>query len=273
MRSPTIARPAPAHRTARGRRSSGMRAERPPRRIRRIALIAAVLCLVPAAVSYVQALLEPSNSSHWHQDGRVAARQRRPRPGQPGRVDLLLAQRSGQRRARLCTRSRHSPASRCNSPAVRRRAARHYYRPPRIRPVLSPALPGEGVWRATFAHGGEPPPVLITSFRPDPSYPRLVAGVAWINRTRTTTWLYPGRLEPSVSMRLAGPDGSADGAPLQAGGDVQQRLQAVGLRRWIRRWRTHLRPDEARAGHDRAPPQRAGRRHRLDGRSGRRLRT
>jgi hypothetical protein len=82
---------------------------------------------------------------------------------------------------------------------------RHYYRPRRIRPVLSPALPGEGVWRATFAHGGTRPPVLITSFRPDPSYPRMVAGIAWIDQTRTTTWLYPGRLEPSVSLPSRGP--------------------------------------------------------------------
>src|SRR5689334_4006895 len=61
MRSPTIARPAPAHRARPAVVGTARRT--PPRRIRRIALVAAVLCLLPAAVSYVRALLEPSNSS------------------------------------------------------------------------------------------------------------------------------------------------------------------------------------------------------------------
>ena len=81
----------------------------------------------------------------------------------------------------------------------------HFYRPHRIPPVIRPALAGEGVWRATFAGGGARPPVLITSFRPDPNYPQLVAGVAWIDHTRTSTWLYPGRLEPDVSLPDRGP--------------------------------------------------------------------
>lgn len=80
------------------------------------------------------------------------------------------------------------------------------YRPPRIRPLVSPALPGEGVWRPTFAPGGSSPPVLITSYRSDPvNYPQLVAGVAWIDHTRTSVWLYPGRLEPGVPLPSRGP--------------------------------------------------------------------
>ena len=81
-----------------------------------------------------------------------------------------------------------------------------YYRPPRIRPLIHPALPGEGVWHATFAGGGSNPPVLVTSFRPDPNYPQMVAGVAWIDHTRTSTWLYPGIQEPAVSLPVAGPE-------------------------------------------------------------------
>jgi hypothetical protein len=38
--------------------------------------------------------------------------------------------------------------------------------------------------------------VLVTTFRPDPNYPQMVAGVAWIDRTRTSLALYPGRYEP-----------------------------------------------------------------------------
>ena len=79
------------------------------------------------------------------------------------------------------------------------------YRPPPINPVIHPALPGEGVWHSTFAGSGSRPPVLVTSFRPDPNYPQNVAGVAWIDHTRTSVWLYPGLQEPAVSMPSRGP--------------------------------------------------------------------
>ncbi|HWE14524.1 MAG TPA: phosphodiester glycosidase family protein [Solirubrobacteraceae bacterium] len=82
----------------------------------------------------------------------------------------------------------------------------HLYRPHRIRPVIHPALPGEGMWHATLAGSGSRPPVMITSFRPNPLYPQLVAGVAWINASRTSTWLYPGAQEPGVVMRSRGPE-------------------------------------------------------------------
>ncbi len=68
---------------------------------------------------------------------------------------------------------------------------------------MHPALPGEGVWHSTYAYGGTRPPVLVTSFRPDPNYPQNVAGVAWIDHTRTSTWLYPGVQEPAVHMGSA----------------------------------------------------------------------
>ena len=73
------------------------------------------------------------------------------------------------------------------------------------RPSSTRPCPGEGVWHATFAGGGSRPPVLITSYRPDPAYPRIVAGVAWIDHTRTSVMLYPGRHEPAVPMPSRGP--------------------------------------------------------------------
>jgi hypothetical protein len=82
----------------------------------------------------------------------------------------------------------------------------HAYRPLPIRPVIAPALSGEGQWRATFAAAAANPPVLVTSFRPQPDYPRLVAGVAWISASRTSTWLYPGIQEPAVAMPDRGPE-------------------------------------------------------------------
>ncbi len=79
------------------------------------------------------------------------------------------------------------------------------YRPPSVVPVTTPALPGEGVWRATFSGSATRPPVLVTSYRPDPNYPQMVAGLAWIDSTVTSTQLYPGRAEPAVSMPSRGP--------------------------------------------------------------------
>lgn len=70
------------------------------------------------------------------------------------------------------------------------------YAPPPISPLVTPALPGEGRWRGTGPLVGDAAPVLVTTFRPDPNYPQLVAGVAWIDHTRTRLALYPGRYEP-----------------------------------------------------------------------------
>jgi len=70
------------------------------------------------------------------------------------------------------------------------------YAPPSIPAVITPKLPGEGQWRGTGPVVGGSAPVLVTTFRPDPNYPQLVAGVAWIDHTRTRLALYPGRYEP-----------------------------------------------------------------------------
>jgi hypothetical protein len=80
--------------------------------------------------------------------------------------------------------------------APRRSRAVPSYEPPRIAPLIRPALPGEGVWRSTgrVVDGG--PPVLVPTFRTDPSYPQMVAYVAWFDHTRTQLALYPGRYEP-----------------------------------------------------------------------------
>jgi Phosphodiester glycosidase len=202
MRSSTVARPVPPHRPPQAIVGDARR--RPVARVRRIALIASVLCLVPALVSYVHALAQASNSTlgirtvEWLRDNGAR--------GLVNRVESIYYSLNAPAKGGPALRELPSLAGvTLNTPGAHRRAIRHYYRPRRIRPVLSPALPGEGVWRATFAHGGARPPVLITSFRPDPSYPRMVAGVAWIDVTRTTTWLYPGRLEPGVPLPSRGP--------------------------------------------------------------------
>ncbi len=175
------------------------------RRIRRIALLAAILSLVPAIVSYADALVQPSSSTigirtvEWLRDN-----------GARGLVNYienlyysLNAPAKGGPRLRALPKlaGAAGPVG-----AIRHPGIIAHFEPPPIKPLTTPALPGEGVWRATFAGGGPHPPVLITSFRSDPAnYPQLVAGVAWIDHTRTSVSLIPGRLEPAVSLPTRGP--------------------------------------------------------------------
>jgi hypothetical protein len=168
-----------------------------------VALLAAVVCLAPAMVSYVGALTGPSNASvgirtvEWMRDHGAR--------GLVNEVESVYYSLNAPATGGPGLRTLPALAGSALHPSTRIHRAVSAYRPPRIRPVLSPALPGEGAWRATFSGGGSRPPVLITSFRPDPAYPRLVAGVAWIDHTKTSTWLYPGRLEPNAALPSRGP--------------------------------------------------------------------
>jgi hypothetical protein len=56
------------------------------------------------------------------------------------------------------------------------------------------------VWHATRPSLEAEPPVLVTTIRDQPEYPRVVAGLAWINTNHTRVALYPGRLEPAVEL-------------------------------------------------------------------------
>lgn len=76
--------------------------------------------------------------------------------------------------------------------------------PRRIRPVFARQLPGEGVWRPSGPPVAGGPPVLVTTFRTERDYPRIVAYVAWFDHTRTAAAYYPGRYEPP-SAALRGP--------------------------------------------------------------------
>jgi hypothetical protein len=100
-----------------------------------------------------------------------------------------------------------------SAPSHRVRLRRVYYKPFRVRPLLRPPLPGEGRWAGTGQVVGGRPPVLVTAYRVDPDYPRVVAYVAWIDHTRTQVALYPGRYEPPGS----GPRGPME-VPLAARG-------------------------------------------------------
>ena len=86
-----------------------------------------------------------------------------------------------------------------------------------IRPVISPALPGEGVWVPTQTWSGANSPVQIAQFRSDPTYPQMVAAVAWIDIRRASVQLYLGQLEPSVSLSRG---------PMEVPPDLRPRLLA-----------------------------------------------
>jgi hypothetical protein len=176
------------------------RASRRPHSIRRIASLAAVIALVPSVISYAGALSTRSNSGlgvrtvEWLRDqgarGLVNAAENAyytleaPATGGPGLHSLPQAGVSASPRKRVTA----------------------HYLPGRIRPLIHPALAGEGTWRAVTPRPGARPPVEVATFRSDPNYPRMVAGVAWIDHTRTSLHLYPGLLEPSVTL----PRGAAE---------------------------------------------------------------
>ncbi len=172
-------------------------------RIRRIALAAALLALLPAAFSYLHTIAEPSNSSlgvrsvEWLREHGAA--------GLVSQIEstyyALTAPSKGGPTLRTLPAVGYGAGAQAQ--AQRRQAeqfASASYRPPRVAPLLHPALPGEGVWRATRPGLGTSSPLLITTLRNQPEYPRVVAGLAWIDTKRTTLTLNPGRQEPSVSL-------------------------------------------------------------------------
>jgi hypothetical protein len=175
---------------------------RPPRgapapwqRFRRVVIAAALICLVPVAVSYLNMLGQRSDSSlgirtvEWLKSNGAR--------GIVNQVEStyysLTAPSTGGPPLKALPRQ---AGARPSAPAPTVPA----YSPPPIRPLISPPLAGEGVWHATFAHGGSQPPVLVTSFRSDRLYPQMVAGVAWIDQARARVVLYPGLQEPALTL-------------------------------------------------------------------------
>jgi hypothetical protein len=76
--------------------------------------------------------------------------------------------------------------------------------PPRVPLVFAHPLSGEGVWRPSGPPVAGAPPVLVTTFRTERDYPRIVAYLAWFDHTRTALAYYPGRYEPPHAT-LRGP--------------------------------------------------------------------
>jgi hypothetical protein len=167
------------------------------RRLRRIVLVAALVVALVAAVSYVSTMSGPSNTAlgvrsvEWLRDhgaaGIVAQVEdwyytlTAPSKGGPG---LKAVPKVGV----------------ADLPAATTRRTPVAERPHTVATMIAPALAGEGVWRATRSGLGGTPPLLVTTLRDEPDYPRVVVGLAWIDTRRTQISLYAGRLEPTVTL-------------------------------------------------------------------------
>lgn len=184
------------------------------RRARRILLFAAILGLVPAGISYLQAMTEKHNvglgvsSVEWlRQNGGNSL---------VSQIEnwyyTLNAPEKGGPPLRSLPRVGATAAE--GPRELVRKAA---YLPPRVAPIIHPALPGEGVWKPAASGAGSRPAVLLTSFRSDPEYPQFVAGVAWIDSSLTHLEYMPGLVEPPEPLAHRG---SGEVPPSRRGGLV-----------------------------------------------------
>ena len=152
--------------------------------------------LIPVGVSILGMLTETSNSSvgirsvEWLRDNGAA--------GIVARVEslyyTLTAPSKGGPTLRALPKVGYSGSS------TPRLVVNPENRPGRVESLIHPALPGEGIWHTTRPGLEAEPPLLVTTLRDQPEYPRVVAGLAWIDTKRTTLTLNPGRLEPSVPV-------------------------------------------------------------------------
>ena len=159
-----------------------------------MALAALVLLLAPAVYSYTTTMMQPSSLPLWprsvewlrmhHGNWLVDKAEhyyytwKAPRKGGPQLTTLPTIVPRAASTAKATPRRR---------PAVW---------PPRITSVFAHRLPGEGVWTGTGPVVRGRPPVLVTTFRTEVDYPRIVAYVAWFDHSRSSVAFYPGRYEP-----------------------------------------------------------------------------
>jgi hypothetical protein len=67
--------------------------------------------------------------------------------------------------------------------------------PSRLRPIVTPALPGEGTWRTLVQVHGQPA-VRAAYVRPDRQHTSYLTGVAWLSRRLLRFQLHPGWDQP-----------------------------------------------------------------------------
>jgi hypothetical protein len=155
-------------------------------------LLAACICLIPAGASYLSAISEKHNvglgvtSVEWlRQNGGNSLVSE----VENAYYTFTAPQKGGPPLKSL-------PQVGVGGSQGEESTAAGPYRPANVRPLIKPALPNEGIWKKAGAGVGARPPVLLTTFRSDPEYPQFVAGVAWIDSSRTTLDYVPGLDEP-----------------------------------------------------------------------------
>ncbi|HET7555747.1 MAG TPA: phosphodiester glycosidase family protein [Gaiellaceae bacterium] len=165
-----------------------MAAARRRRRRRRLTVLAVVLVVLsPAFYSYARTMLQPSSLPL----GVRSVEWLRAHHGNWLVDDVEHVYYSWNAPAKGGPQLKSLP-----TPGLRSSGHRRAVWPPRIKTVFGRALPGEGVWRPTSGLVRGRPPVLVTTFRTERDYPRIVAYVAWFDHTRTALAFYPGRYEP-----------------------------------------------------------------------------
>ena len=162
------------------------------RHARRVILLAVAFCLIPAAISWLGALSRPRNVAI----GVTTVEWVRAHGGNPlvSEVENIYYTLTAPSRGGPPLKSLPQVGVADPSGGAGKDAAA--YRPPAIKPLIHPALKGEGEWHAAAANAGPKPPVLLATFRSDPEYPQFVAGVAWIDSSRTHLDYVPGLAEP-----------------------------------------------------------------------------
>ena len=187
----------------------GLKHQRPRRRfrLRWLALAAVVVLLSPAVYSYTTTMLQPSSlplgvrsvewlrahHGNWLVDEveHVYYSWKAPKQGRPAAEEPAGGRLGpGGRRAP----TRQPPSARPWPRPGRRRSSRSSRSP----------CPARGSGSRTGPLVGGRPPVLVTTFRTERDYPRIVAYVAWFDHTRTSLAFYPGRYEPP-SAPVRGP--------------------------------------------------------------------
>jgi hypothetical protein len=216
------------HVTRRARHETAQRSVAPDPiaiRVRRVALVASAVALAAALVSWASAMSGPSNTAlgvrtvEWLRDNGAA--------GVVTQVEdwyySLTAPSKGGPTIRSLPTVGVAGASPSSTTPARPAHGGHPsttpVRPADVPPLIEPALPGEGVWEPSRSGLGTTAPVMVTTLRDERDYPRVVIGLAWINTRRTRVSLYPGRLEPAVTLPTRG--------PMEVPADTRSRLLAT----------------------------------------------
>ena len=156
--------------------------------------LALVVLLTPAVYSYTTTMLQPSSLPLWPRSVEWL----RAHHGNwlVDEVEHYYYSWKAPKKGGPQLTSLPTVAPGAASPA--KPAAQHHVVawPPRIKTAFARPLPGEGVWVGTGAFVRGRPPVLLTTFRTELDYPRIVAYVAWFDHARTSVAFYPGRYEP-----------------------------------------------------------------------------